>query len=76
MLTYPNLDVILFGDSGQSDPQIYYDISNEFPERIKAVVIRRIKNDRSQFLSHAKVPFYYFKNTEDAAKRLEHLRLF
>lgn len=71
MLSFPHLDVLLFGDSGQSDPQIYSDISDEFPERVKAVVIRRIEGDENAPVTNAAVPFYYVNESKEAAEILE-----
>jgi phosphatidate phosphatase APP1 len=39
---YPNRDFILIGDSGQKDPEIYLEILEMFPSRIKAIYIRHI----------------------------------
>lgn len=38
----PDLPVILVGDSGQKDPEIYEAISNEFPGRILGAFIRNV----------------------------------
>ena len=43
--TYPALDFILVGDSGERDPEIYTDILGRFPERIRVIYIRSV--DRS-----------------------------
>lgn len=40
--TYPDLDFILIGDSGQEDPEIYYRIVGAYPGRILAVYIRNV----------------------------------
>lgn len=45
LTTYPALDFILIGDSGEQDPEIYTDILSRFPERIRVIYIRSI--DRS-----------------------------
>lgn len=39
---HPHLRLVLIGDSGQEDPEIYADIAREHPERVAAVYIRRI----------------------------------
>ena len=39
---YPHLRVVLIGDSGQEDPEIYAGIAREHPDRIAAVYIRRV----------------------------------
>ena len=43
MGTYPELPVILVGDSSQKDPEIYRDVVREFPERVLAIYIRDVK---------------------------------
>ncbi|MGB6268342.1 MAG: phosphatase domain-containing protein, partial [Olleya sp.] len=45
--TYPNLSFILIGDSGEHDPDIYLEIVNTFPKRIKAVYLRSV-NDKKK----------------------------
>jgi phosphatidate phosphatase APP1 len=39
---YPHLDVILIGDSGQHDPEIYRQAVADYPNRIKAIYIRDV----------------------------------
>lgn len=41
---YPEQKFILIGDSGQKDPAIYSKIAFEFPGRIEAIYIRRIRS--------------------------------
>ena len=38
----PNLSFILIGDSGQHDPEIYRQVTEEFPGRVKAIYIRDV----------------------------------
>ena len=38
---YPALQVVLIGDTGQLDPEIYATIAQEAPDRIRAVYVRR-----------------------------------
>lgn len=40
MKSVPN-DVVLIGDSGEHDPEVYSELRAEFPKRVKAVYIRR-----------------------------------
>jgi phosphatidate phosphatase APP1 len=42
LATYPKLNFILIGDSGEQDPEIYGDIVRRFPGRIGAVYIRAV----------------------------------
>jgi phosphatidate phosphatase APP1 len=39
---HPQLRLVMIGDSGQEDPEIYGDIAREHPERVAAIYIRRI----------------------------------
>ncbi len=43
MGAFPDLPVILIGDSSQQDPEIYRNVVHEFPERVLAVYIRDVK---------------------------------
>jgi phosphatidate phosphatase APP1 len=38
---HPRLGLVLVGDSGQADPEIYATLAREHPDRIRAVYIRR-----------------------------------
>jgi phosphatidate phosphatase APP1 len=40
--TYPTLDFVLIGDSGQEDPEIYAEAVRHWPQRIRAVYIRDV----------------------------------
>lgn len=44
--TYPDLNFILIGDSGEHDPRIYTDIAVQFPDRILAIYLRSVKHRR------------------------------
>ena len=44
LLTYPLLNFILIGDSGQEDPSIYKEVVKRYPGRILAIYIRNIQN--------------------------------
>jgi phosphatidate phosphatase APP1 len=43
--TLPGLPLILIGDSGERDPEIYRDLVREFPSRVPAVYIRDVSRD-------------------------------
>ncbi len=42
--TYPNLPFLLIGDSGQEDPEIYYEIVHDFPGRVLGIYIRDVSD--------------------------------
>ncbi|WP_170234403.1 App1 family protein [Bizionia saleffrena] len=44
--TYPNLPFILIGDSGEHDPDIYIEIAELYPDRIKAIYLRSVNHNK------------------------------
>lgn len=44
---FPNRRFILFGDSGEGDPEIYRNIQEEFSDQIEAIYIRDVGGDHS-----------------------------
>ena len=46
LATYPKLKFILIGDSGEDDPEIYAAVVHRFPQRIRAIYIRAVSEDR------------------------------
>ncbi len=42
--TYPNLNFILIGDSGEHDADIYIEIAEAYPDRILAIYLRSVKH--------------------------------
>jgi phosphatidate phosphatase APP1 len=75
LLTYPHLNFVLIGDSGQEDPKIYSEIVSNFPGRILAIYIRDVQlKDREQIaieiskeLTGDKVEMVIVDNTVEAA---------
>tara|TARA_R110002012_G_scaffold8718_1_gene40070 strand:- start:736 stop:1191 length:456 start_codon:yes stop_codon:yes gene_type:complete len=46
---YHDMPCILIGDSGQHDPEVYIEIVKAYPDRIKAIYIRRVdKNPKRE----------------------------
>jgi phosphatidate phosphatase APP1 len=43
--SFPNLDFILIGDSGEEDPEIYTQIVQTYPQRILGIYIRAVRQD-------------------------------
>lgn len=51
--TYPDLNFICIGDSGQHDPEIYHKIVEEYPGRILGIYIRDVSpNKRDREVHH------------------------
>ncbi|MBC3539784.1 App1 family protein [Rufibacter sediminis] len=52
LLTYPHLNFVLIGDSGQQDAPIYKEVINKFPGRIICVYIRDVElPDRAKIVT-------------------------
>jgi phosphatidate phosphatase APP1 len=45
MAFFPKVPVVLIGDSGEHDPEIFSRIAREFPGRVQAIYIRCVGND-------------------------------
>jgi phosphatidate phosphatase APP1 len=44
LTAHPTMKVILIGDSGEKDPEIYKELKKRHPERVLAIVIRKTAN--------------------------------
>lgn len=81
--TYPHLNLVLVGDSGQHDIYAYLAIAKSHPGRVLAVYIRDLKpDDRSKKINAAadefaelNVPFEFVKDAAEAARHAQGLRL-
>jgi phosphatidate phosphatase APP1 len=79
---YPHLTFVLVGDSGQKDPEIYREIVQQFPGKIRAIYIRNINQtgqrqgemeDMTRELHKWGVPMLLMDDTRDAARHaMEH----
>ncbi|MDX1362763.1 App1 family protein [Arenibacter latericius] len=69
---YPELSFILIGDSGEKDADIYLDIAQRFPDRIKAIYLRSVAHRRrmlrvkSLFTGFKTVPVLFVENSDEA----------
>jgi phosphatidate phosphatase APP1 len=45
---YPHLPLLLVGDSGQEDPEIYHEVVGLFPGRVRAIYIRNVSPDEGR----------------------------
>lgn len=43
---YPNMSFILIGDSGEHDADIYIEIAEAYPKRVKAIYLRSVKHEK------------------------------
>ncbi|CAN5116696.1 App1 family protein [soil metagenome] len=55
MQFYPHLSIILIGDSGQHDPEIYRQVVHEFPNRVKAIYIRDVSSNPERSIEIGKL---------------------
>lgn len=69
---YPGLSFILIGDSGERDADIYLDIAQRFPERIKAIYLRSVAHRKRMlrvkglFTDFETVPVLFVEDSEQA----------
>ncbi|WP_223808871.1 App1 family protein [Rufibacter hautae] len=75
LLTYPHLNFVLIGDSGQQDAPIYHEVIKQFPGRIICVYIRDVElEDRAKIVNtiseelKGTVEMLLVKDTAAAAK--------
>ncbi|MFS4482457.1 App1 family protein [Hyunsoonleella sp. 2307UL5-6] len=59
--TYPHLNFILIGDSGEHDPDIYKEIAQHYPDRISAIYLRSVKHKKKML--RVKALYKDYKNT-------------
>ena len=75
--TYPHLNFILIGDSGEHDPRIYTDMAAQYPDRILAIYLRSVKHRKKMARVHSivdkfqTVPVLSVETSEEAE---EHAR--
>jgi len=74
---YPNKKVILIGDSGQRDPEIYVDLAGKFPDRVGKILIRNVSraNRRGKvikaFADNARMKGINFEVFDSSSEMLE-----
>ncbi len=77
---FPDTSWILIGDSGQHDPEIYHEISMEYPGRILAVVIRVVNPSKREDDINRRLDmypkFFFVKTTDEAMTVVEKQKLF
>lgn len=75
--TYPQLNFILIGDSGEHDPDIYIEIAETHPERILAIYMRSVNHTQKMirvkglFEKYETVPVLLVENSNAA---IQHAR--
>lgn len=70
---YPNFGLILIGDAGQQDAEIYLQIAERYPRRVDKILIRKtwwtdVLVDHQPYLDRAKalgVEMYYFEHLNE-----------
>ena len=71
MSIFSNMTFTLVGDSGQHDPELYAEVIEKFPGRVKAVYIRKVKQvdgNREEVLNqyHPDITVAWVHNSEEA----------
>lgn len=70
--TYPKLEFILIGDSGEKDGDIYQEIVKQFPNQVKAIYLRSVTDSKRMlriknlFMDFKDTPYLIVEKTEDA----------
>lgn len=81
--TYPELKLVLIGDSGQHDVYAYLEIVKNYPDRVAAVYIRDLKpasrsdkiNTAADKFADYDVPFKFIEDAAEAASHAVSLNL-
>ena len=60
--SYPELNFILIGDSGEHDPDIYMEITKQYPNRILAIYLRSVNHSKK--MGYVKTLYKNFKLTQ------------
>jgi phosphatidate phosphatase APP1 len=45
---FPKRRFILIGDTGESDPEMYFALKEKYPQQIQEIILRDVTNDRQQ----------------------------
>ncbi|WP_242130691.1 App1 family protein [Aestuariivivens marinum] len=70
--TYPKLNFILMGDSGEYDPDIYLEIARQYPNRILAIYLRSVNHQKrtlrvsSLYEGFESTPVLFMESSEQA----------
>lgn len=75
--TYPQLNLILIGDSGERDAEIYLEIAELYPDRILAIYLRSVKHKKKML--RVKGLYENYKTTpallvDSSEQAIEHAR--
>ncbi|MCM4170448.1 DUF2183 domain-containing protein [Arenibacter sp. TNZ] len=72
--TYPRLSFVLIGDGGEKDADIYLEIAQRFPNRIKAIYLRSVKHKKKMlrvvglFQDNKAIPVLLVEDSDQAIK--------
>ncbi|MEY8847978.1 App1 family protein [Psychroserpens sp. XS_ASV72] len=75
--TYPRMQFILIGDSGEHDADIYMEVAKAHPEQVKAIYLQRVNHKKkmlrvaSLFANFDQIPVLLI---EDSAQAMTHAR--
>jgi len=69
---YPTMEFVLIGDGGEHDADIYIEIAEAFPKRIKAIFLRSVKHKKKMlrikglFENYKKTPAFLVESSAEA----------
>ncbi|WP_150452037.1 App1 family protein [Arenibacter lacus] len=75
--TYPDMPLILIGDSGEKDADIYMEIAQRFPDRIKAIYLRTVAHNKKMlrvkglFAGYKTTPVLFVENSKQAIQHAQ-----
>lgn len=71
--TFPKQQFVLLGDNSQKDPEIYVALANKYPNKVVAIYIRNINDEKEEFatnilatLEDDTIETCVFKHTDEA----------
>lgn len=75
---YNELSFILIGDSGEQDPEIYLNIHQKYPGRVKAIYIRHVHSDArereiNEMTDGLDIPFLLMQDSHEALEHAENM---
>ncbi len=78
MSMYPKLEILLIGDAGQEDPQLYLSIAKKYKERVRAILIREswwhshfvVNDEFKKMADDIGVAFHYFQDLQELSESL------
>jgi len=78
--SFPNTKFLLFGDSGEHDPEIYVEAARQYPDSVESIIIRDVDDEKTERgselarwrrrLARQGIDFHFVADAKVAAKIL------